>query len=153
MPARPPALVLEVSAYFFRLASESLRLFSNERLAFGSLRELVEMRAADAVEGLAKHAAATLRGHLETIPSNGGVRLELALSEDARAALLRARTRLATHLGQETSPADALSVLLFDYVVEQQAARLLKKVNGGNLPPRDAESYSASWAENILRFR
>lgn len=153
MTAERHALTFEISTYFFRLATEAVRLYSNEIGRFTTLSELLNTRALLALEALDRHAIGTLDGHLSTIPSAGPLKLDIDLTTEAEAALLRMRTALSDRLGRSTSLGDALSLSLFDYVVERRAAEVLERAGISDDPFPSDEALLPGWARNVLRLK
>lgn len=153
MAAACSAFTFDVSEFFFRLMTESLRLFSNETGRFACLSDLVDIRAPTLTEGLARHRDETLRGHLTTVPTAGPIAIEIEVSAASGAALLRAREQVAKQLGTTPSLGDVLSLLLFDYVVEQRTATMLGKLRADDAAARPEVDPYSGWTENILRLR
>jgi hypothetical protein len=120
--------LLRVSEELFRLTTESLRLHSNATLAHQTLAALIEYRAFDESH-LDDHEVTTLGEHLDLVPGPGEISLDLKLasrSVDYLEALQKAFShKLATALALE----DALSLLLFDYVVEHKASKILQALD------------------------
>lgn len=120
---------LDVSEYLFRLTTESLRLLSNETKCFQSLTSLVEKLAGPtAADALAQHDVETLRQHLSKIPTEGPIRIHLQIAKTSADNLVEAKRRLGEELGSDLSVADAISMLLFDYVVDKNASKLLAQM-------------------------
>ncbi|WP_010339790.1 hypothetical protein [Sphingobium yanoikuyae] len=119
----------DVSEYLFRLTTESLRLLSNETQSFQSLTSLVEKLAGpSAAEALAQHDVETLRQHLSKIPTEGPIRINMQIAKTSADNLIEAKRRLGEELGSDLTVADAISMLLFDYVVEKSASKLLTQM-------------------------
>ena len=153
MTAERRVLTFEVSTYFFRLATEAVRLHSNEIGRFTTLADLLEFRAPLGCEGLDRHAVETLEGHLSTIPSAGPLELDIDLTSASEAALLRARGALSERLGRAASLTEVLSVTLFDYVVERRAAEVLERAGIGDDPSPPSGESLPGWATNVLRLK
>lgn len=120
---------LDVSEYLFRLTTESLRLLSNETKRYHSLTSLVNQLAGPgAADAIAQHDVETLRQHLSKIPTKGPIRIHLHITKTSADNLIEAKKRLAKELGSSLTVGDAISMLLFDFVVEQSAAKLLSKL-------------------------
>ncbi len=71
----------------------------------------------------------TLKEHLVAIPTQGEIRIELQISQTSADCLDDVKDLLSRELDADLTVGDALSVLLFDYVVEQKAARVLAKMD------------------------
>ncbi|KEQ54740.1 hypothetical protein [Sphingobium chlorophenolicum] len=120
---------LDISEYLFRLTTESLRLLSNETKCYQSLASMVDKLAESRVShALAQHDLETLREHLSKIPTNGSIRIHLKITKTSADNLLEAKQRLSEELCSDLTVADAISMLLFNYVVEQSASKLLSKM-------------------------
>lgn len=139
--ARDYALV--ISEPLFRLTTESLRLRSNETRTYESLSSLTQLLAN---RDVAAHDIAVLRQHLKLIPATGDICVRLALTPRCVDRLGAMRTSLETRIGRRLTPEDVLSLLLFDYVVEQKADRVLETIglgrSDGPEPRRDDAPFS-----------
>lgn len=140
MSAEPEGYTLDISEHLFRLTTESLRLRSNQTLRYQTLASLVNERAAEAL-GIEGHDCATLRDHLVTIPTQGNIRIDLSISRTSARSLEEVKSRLEKYLCANLTLGDALSILLFDYIVEQKAGRLIEKLgfDDGRDSSRDAQ--------------
>lgn len=134
MGADSRGYTLDISEHLFRLTTESLRLRSNETKSYQTLESLVDARAAD-VSRIGDRDMTTLKEHLVTIPTKGNIRIELSISRTSAESLDQVTELLSKQLDAEITVGDALSVLLFDYVVEQKAARVLEKLDLDKLMP------------------
>lgn len=146
---------LDVSEYLFRLTTESLRIHSNQTKRYESLANLVTSRAtAGAAEAIEQHDVETLRQHLAKVPTKGPIRIYLRISKTSADSLAEATRRLEKHLGSELTVGDALSMLLFDYVVEQGTAKLMSKI--GIASPElaeNADNRDRDDGEKVVRIR
>ncbi|MCF8708380.1 hypothetical protein [Rhizorhapis sp. SPR117] len=124
MSAESREFTLDVSEHFFHLTTESIRLRSNETRRYQTLSSLIDSRILEAKK-IDDHDSDTLRDHLEVVPTKGAIRINLTISKTSADLIGDARNRLATQLGTDLSFGDALSILLFDYVVERKAAHVL----------------------------
>lgn len=137
---------LDVSEHFFHLTTESLRLRSNETLCYQTLDTLIDSRVPQA-DKIDTHPVSALRKHLEVIPTKGTIRINLIISEASANSLADARVRLASQLGTELTFGDALSILLFDYVVERKAARFLTIIGIDELMDKRDEPFASDSQE------
>src|SRR3546814_8358737 len=69
---------------------------------------------------MAGHDADILRQHLQLVPASGDIALLLALPQTCIDRLGGVRTSLEKRVGYRLTSEDTLSLLLFDYVVEQK---------------------------------
>jgi hypothetical protein len=118
---------LNISEHLFRLTTESLRLHSNETGRYQTLASLVNARAAACLSP-DDHNPETIRKHFGAIPTKGDIKIYLSISMTSAKHLSEAKRRLGQHIGSSMTVGDALSLLLFDYVVEQKATRVLQRL-------------------------
>lgn len=145
--------VLDISTDLFHLSTESLRLRSNETRRYATLDSLVDSRAASSSYS-DEHKPDILRKHLSAIPTAGDIRIQLTIQKSSAKGLDEARTRLGQRLGSSMTLADAISVLLFDYVAEKKAAQLLDRIGLGESNQNgDDSSGGESNAGNVVPFR
>lgn len=117
---------LAISEPLFRLTAESLRLRTNETNRHQTLGDLVDDRATFARN--IDHRVETLRDHLEIVPSTGDINISLKITRSSEENLEHAQAVLAERLGRDLTLVDALSVLLFDYMVERKSNDVLTKL-------------------------
>ena len=122
--------VLEISAALFRLTTEGIRLRSNETRFHESLSSLT-IHLAGGDRDMAAHDTDVLRQHLKLIPVVGNIIVRLALPPSSVDRLGAIGTSLETRVGRRLTFGDTISLLLFDYVVEQKAARVLDTIGLG----------------------
>ncbi len=132
MDADSRGYTLDISEHLFRLTTESLRIHSNETKAYQTLENLVDARTGD-LSRINDHDTSTLKEHLVTIPTQGNIRIELSISRTSADNLDQVKDLLSKQLNTNLSVGDALSVLLFDYIVEQKTARVLEKLDLDNI--------------------
>jgi len=142
---------LDVSEYLFRLTTESLRLLSNETQCYENLTSLVERLAGPgAAEALGQHDIETLRQHLSKIPTEGPIRIHFEIAKASSDNLNEAKQRLAEKLGADLTVADAISMLLFNYVVEKSASKLLAQLG---IDPVDSAKGGSGANEKVVPLR
>jgi hypothetical protein len=146
---------LDVSEYLFRLTTESLRLLSNETKRYHSLTSMVnQLAGAGAADAIAQHDVETLRQHLSKIPTKGPIRIHLHITKTSADNLIEAKKRLAKELGSTLTVGDAISMLLFDFVVDQSASRLLSKLGLDETSSKcDGPGAGREKADNVVRLR
>jgi hypothetical protein len=146
---------LDVSDYLFRLTTESLRLLSNETKRYHSLTSMVnQLAGAGAADAIAQHDVETLRQHLSKIPTKGPIRIHLHITKTSADNLIEAKKRLAKELGSSLTVGDAISMLLFDFVVDQSASRLLSKLGVDEAgQSRDEPSPDRDTSDNVVRLK
>ncbi len=144
---------LDISEHLFHLTTESLRLRSNETRRYQTLASLVNARAAYSSK-MKEHDPETIRDHLVTIPTKGDIRIYLSISRSSADSLVEAKKRLGDQIGSNLTVGDALSILLFDYVVEQKATRILERLGLDEQKGKCVESNAnESQDENVLRLK
>ncbi|MBP2278482.1 hypothetical protein OVY29_23580 [Sphingopyxis sp. SE2] len=145
--------VLDISTDLFRLSTESLRLRSNETLVYATLESLIDSRAASSTYS-DELKPETLRKHLRVVPTSGDIRINLNIRKTSAESLDEARARLGQRLGSNMTLADAISVLLFDYVAEKRAAQVLDRAGlGENLQNGDESPAGETNAGNVVPLR
>ncbi|WP_239000636.1 hypothetical protein [Novosphingobium pentaromativorans] len=89
------------------------------------------------IEKIDDEDAKNIRQHLVALPTDGSIRINLLITETSAENLVRVRNLLETRLATNISVGDALSALLFDYVVQQKAASVIAKLElDGSGQPR-----------------
>lgn len=116
---------LRISADLFRLTTESLRIHSNATFAHQTLARLIEFRAFEESH-LLDHEVTTLGEHLGIVPGPGEINLDLDLAAQSLDYLEALQAAFSQKLCIALALEDALSLLLFDYVVEQKASKILQ---------------------------
>lgn len=144
---------LSISEHLFRLTTESLRLRSNETGRFQTLAKLVNARA-DNTSKMEEHDPETIRDHLVTIPTKGNIRIYLSITRSSADSLSEATRRISRELGSNLTFGDTLSILLFDYVVEQKTSMVLQKLSLTSACTGEGRTANADYERrNVLRFR
>lgn len=138
MSADSKGYTLDISEHLFRLTTESLRLRSNETKSYQTLESLLHARTT-CIARLQDRDMSTLKEHLVAIPTEGDIRIELQISETSADCLDEVKALLSKEFEANLTVGDALSVLLFDYIVEQKAARVLEKLDLERLIPEKIE--------------
>lgn len=117
---------LDVSELLFRLASESLRLRSNETLRFETVASLVNARIP--ALPLTRLDAADVRAHFNVVESKGPIRIHLSIPRASADRLVEEKRRFANLLGMTLTMGDMLSILFFDFVAEHHSKRILGNI-------------------------
>lgn len=145
--------MLNISEGLFRLMTESVRLFSNKQLRFSDINEVVNERATAAHSIGSHYRPNSIKEHLRIIPTEGDVGLELTILETSAVAIDDAIPDLEGIIESSLSFASAISIVLFDLIVEENRTEIINKL-GLNL--EDAESFrkAANRTEtNVVPFR
>lgn len=133
--------------------TEAVRLQSNDTAAFATLAQLIEARRKTVLLSLRRHELAALRGHFETVPSDGSIPVECELSRAGADCLDKARQWLGGELRRDVTSTDAVSALLFDYVVEQSASRLLRNLGLEEPAPVKGVDTDRDDPSNVIPIR
>lgn len=131
MPGSSRSYALDISAELFKLTTESIRLHSNETLRYQTLAQLLTERISspDVAESL---NPAELRQYLDTLPRRGNIRIHLNISRTSAQSLVEIKKRLSREIGNTLTVSDAIALLIYDYLVEHSATRVLPKLGLGN---------------------
>lgn len=153
MKAGQTILTLDVSEQLFRLTTEALYLRSNATKSYQTLEDILG-DATDVAAIADDLSLETLRDYRSTIPSHGDVRISLSLSKPCVAGLEEVRRLLCGLLDEELAVNDAVSIVMFHYVVGQKAARILYRI-GLNVAedPRVIGPSGKDPADNVIPFR
>ncbi len=135
---------LDISERFFHLTTESLRLHSNSTKCYQTLENLVNSRV-PGIEKIDDEDAENLKRHLVAVPTGGSIQIHLEITETSAKNLERIKELLETRLETNISVGDALSALLFNYIVEQRAARVISMLQLDEFDqPRETGPFKGS---------
>lgn len=132
---------LDISEPLFRLTTEGIRLHSNATFNYQTLSSLIDHRTPH-VGKINDHDTSTLKEHLVSIPSDGNIRIHLNVSKTSAKNLNEVKELLSRQLNSELTLIDALSILLFDYVVEQKTARVMEKLDLNDLDAAERNGFA-----------
>lgn len=135
MPGGSRSYALDISVELFKLTTESVRIHSNETLRYQTLAQLVTncINQPTTTDG---HDPADLRGYLGKLPTRGDVRIHLNFSRANADLLVEIKKRFSQEIGGALTIADAVSILLYDYLVDRSATRVLSRLSlGGSAGP------------------
>jgi len=153
MSGAKKAYQFQVSEYFFRLTSESIRLFSNRVLRNSTLSEVVEARVGRAPHLPENYNNDDLQTHLRLIPTDGDIELSISILETSAETIDAALPPLRQALGESIRFVEVISMLLFDVIVECNATEVLTKLG---LSSDEAKQYRICLkrkASNVVPFR
>lgn len=127
MPGSTRSYALDISEELFKLSTESVRLHSNDTLRYQTLAQLLTKRLGQepALDG---HNPENLREFLEKLPTRGSVRIHLNISRTSADSLVDIKKRLSQEIGNKLTVGDAISILLYDYLVERSATRVVSNL-------------------------
>lgn len=151
--AAEKAYHISVSDHYFRLTTESIRLLSNKHHSYYSLPMVINERANRTPDLADSYDAEDMRNHLRIISSEGKVKIDFTILETSAGTIEAAAVALGEALGQTVLLPDAVSLMLFDLVVERNATEVLTKLG---LSASEAESYRVSLKKkdnNVIRLR
>jgi len=145
---------LRVSHCLFELATEGIRLRSNETRRFQTLSSVVNARAAGRMSGFKEQDVPTLKDHFSAIPTKGPIPISLTITKTNAQSLDEAKERLAKLLGTDLTVGDAVSLLLLDYIAQAKADRMVAKFESGELSPNRDELRNKSQSDStVVRLR
>lgn len=128
MQAAERGFQFDVSEYYFRLTTESIRLHSNRRLEHSTFKAVIDDRATRATDLCERYDADDMSEHLRIIPGDGSVGLSFFMLETSASCIEDAIPELEKALGKSVAFQDALSLILYDLVVEANATEVLTKL-------------------------
>ena len=147
------ALHLNISESLFRLVTESIRLFSNKHLRCSSISDVVNERAPGASSIRDHYRPKSLQEHLRIIPTDGDLGLEITILETSVEAIDESIGELEKLIGSSISFASALSLVLFDFIVEENRTEVINKL-GLNIGDAAAFKEAAKRADtNVVPFK
>lgn len=129
---------LDVSEFYFRLTTESIRLFSNKSKAHCSFRQVIDDRASMAADLLRYYTASDMQEHLAVIPTDGEIPLKITILETSAASIDEAAFTLQEAFGRSIAFGDAVSLMMYDLVVDEAKTEVLTKLG---LSSEQAERY------------
>lgn len=132
---------ISVSDHYFRLTTEGVRLLSNKHSSYYSLTMVLNERAERASDLANSYDCEDMRNHLRIISSEGGIGINFTILETSASTINAAALSLGEALGQKILFSDAVSLILFDLIVERNATEILTKLG---LSSSKAESYRVS---------
>jgi len=128
----------DVSEFYFRLTTECVRLHSNICKSYTTINDVVNDRAADAINVAKKHPPEYIREHLRLIPTSGDIPIEIIIEETSATHIDSASKSISAAIGASIEFADALSVIMFDFMYEANRTEVLSKIG---LTLDEARSY------------
>lgn len=147
------SFMLNISESFFRLMTESVRLFSNKQLRCSNISEVVNERATAADSIGSHYRPNSINEHLRIIPTGGDIGIELTILKTSAAVIDEAIPDLERLIGASLSFASAVSIILFDFIVEENRTEIINKL-GLNLEDAEAFRKAANrTATNVISFR
>jgi hypothetical protein len=128
----------DVSEYYFRLTTECVRLHSNAIQGYSSLKDVIKERAPHANSASGNHPPEYIREHLRLIPTKGHIAVEVEILETNAEQINDAAKRISAAIGSSVEFADAISVIMFDFMVDANRTEVLTKLG---LTSDEARSY------------
>ena len=141
MTAGKHAFDLKISDAFFRLVTESIRLMSNRKRLIVSINDVVDDRSNNASDITHVYKPDSLREHLRIIPADGDVVLTLEILGSSLKVIDGSIPVLEKAVGDSVSFAAAVSLVLFDFIVEENTTEIINKLG---LDVADAEAFRAA---------
>jgi hypothetical protein len=147
------ALSLNISESLFRLVTESIRLFSNKHLRCSNISDVVNERAPAASSIRDHYRPKSLQEHLRIIPTDGDLELDITILATSVEAIDDSISDLEELIGSSVSFASAISLVLFDFIVEENRTEVINKL-GLNIDDAAAFKEAARRADtNVVPFR
>ena len=137
---------LLISPELLDLAAECVRLRTSETKRLATLDALLADRIALCTTSEDTDWA-SIRDHLDAFPTDGAVALAVVLPGSCPS-LARLREIVSEMVGSPVTEAAALSVPLFDYLVERRTTKILSKLGPRALPEPDV-----GIGDNVVRLR
>ena len=153
MQRSPIKICTGVSQYLFRLATESVRLYSNKVGALSTLDDTVNGIADRALTIVPEYGSAAVQEHFRIIPTEGSNTLSITILESNAPSYAMAAEMIASVMSQRMGVIDAVSLALYDLVAEQEVAQLAAKLG---IPPEAAAGYRKLIRQsesNVVPFR
>ena len=119
---------IDVSEYYFRMTTECIRLHSNLRHRYAALNDVVDDRVKFAEGACRNHPPSTLKEHLKLIPAKGNIPLEIEILETNAGKINDVALDLSSIIGTSVGFSEALSVIMFDFMVEANRTEVLTKI-------------------------
>ncbi|RYF34284.1 MAG: hypothetical protein EOO38_29605 [Cytophagaceae bacterium] len=114
---------------------------------------MVNERAADASSLTSNYRRGSLTEHLRIVPTDGEIGLELTILETSVAAIDGSVAPLEEMIGSSVSFASAVSLVLFDFVVDENRTEVMNKLG---LNAEDAAAFRAAakrYDANVIPLR
>lgn len=143
----------EVSDYFFRLTTEAVRLFSNSIGKHSCLGDVVDHRSSRMRDIAESYDIEDLQEHLRLIPAQGKVDLSLKVLETSAGAIDAAIPEIERVLGSSVQFSEAVSLMLFDLVVERNATELITKLGLTSSEAREYRPRLKRRVTNVVSIR
>lgn len=128
MQRSPIKICTGVSQYLFRLATESVRLYSNKAEAISTLDDTVNGVASRALTIVPEYGPAAVQEHFRIIPTEGRTTVNITILASNAATYVMAAEMLASVMSRRMEVLDAVSLALYDLVAEQEIAQLANKL-------------------------
>ena len=119
------ALKFEISVPLHGLALASFKLFSSETKKEDPVTSIITNRLHNHDRAITQTSATDLRDYLVVASGDATLPVRLDLPEADHETFQRHKTIIAEHLGQDISEAQAVTVMLIDYVIEHAAVSLV----------------------------
>lgn len=134
---------MSVSDSLFRLTTESIRVLSNERHEYVAIGDVVNAHAARMRQTSPTHTPKTAGAHLAIIKTDGDIPIHIEIRRSSYEDVLASAEILSHVLATSVRFADAISVLLFDFIAERETMRLAARLG---LRGKSAEEHGIALA-------
>lgn len=144
---------MEVSDYYFRLTTECVRLFSNAVLRYCTINDVVNERSGLISSVPGAYEAKQVREHLRLIPSSGDVVIEITILDTSAKHIDDALVDLEDMVGSSVTFKEALSIILFDFLVEGNLTEVLTKLGLSADDAREYKEIARRLPSNVVPIR
>ena len=153
MQRSPIKICTEVSQYLFRLATESVRLYSNKVGALSTLDDTVNGIADRALTIVPEYGSAAVQEHFRIIPSGGTNRLAITILESNAPSYALAAEMITSVMSKRMGVIDAVSLALYDLIAEQEVAQLAAKLGVSSEAAAGYRKLIRQSESNVVPFR
>lgn len=122
------ALKLEISVPLYGLAMASFKIFSPDTNREDAVTSIIADRLQNQGRPITATSASDLRDYLVVTSGDATLPVRLDLHWAGRELFEQRKAMIAQHLRQEISDAQAVTVLLIDYVIEHAAVSLVDAI-------------------------
>lgn len=153
MERSPINICTGVSQYLFRLATESVRLYSNKVGSVVTLDDAVNGIAHRASTIVHEYGSAAVKEHYRIIPTYGSIPIYITILESNAPSYTMAAEMLSSMMLKHMDIIDAVSIALFDLVAEQEVAQLASKLGISPEAATDYRNIIRQSESNVVSFR
>lgn len=153
MRLKPIRICRGVSDYLFRLATESVRLYSNKMWALTSLNDTINSRSGRVETIVAEYGIEPIREHFRIIPTDGLREISIEIVETSAGSFETAAEMLSDALKQRMDVIDAVSISLYDFIVEEEISQVAKKLGLSGVAAAQYRDLIKHRGSNVVPIR